>query len=220
MRGRAAFVTGTDTGVGKTWVSAHLAAAWTRAGRKVAALKAAESGCRVTRDGLVGEDDELLFRAAGGWQPERCRYLFKPAVAPGVAADDLGTSIDFELITRQVDLLRSLAEVVLVEGAGGWLAPMGEGRTVEDLVQCLAIPVIVVAHARLGSINHAALTVRAVRSANLEVLAVLLSVQPGDDAPLAVRNQAEIERIAAVPVLPIDADLVPSVADRLARIGL
>ena len=213
-------MTGTDTGVGKTWVSASLAAAWTRAGHRVAALKAAESGCKVTKDGLVGEDDEQLFRAAGGWQPERCRYLFKPAVAPGVAADDLGTTIDFEVITRQVDTLRSVADRVLVEGAGGWLAPMGDNRTVEDLAQCLALPVLVVAHARLGTINHASLTVRAVRSAGLEVLAVILSVRAEDDGPLAVRNQAEIERVAQVPVLAIDADLVGSAVARLAQLGL
>jgi dethiobiotin synthetase len=213
-------VTGTDTGVGKTWVSANLAEAWTRAGRRVAALKAAESGCRVTREGLVGEDDERLFRAAGGWQPERCRYLFKPAVAPGVAADDLGTLIDFEVITRQVDTLRGVADRVLVEGAGGWLAPMGDGRTVEDLAQCLALPVLVVAHARLGTINHAALTVRAVRSAGLDVAAVVLSIRPDDDGPLAVRNQAEIERVAQVPALAMDADLVDSAVARLAALGL
>lgn len=213
-------MTGTDTGVGKTWVSACLAEEWTRAGHRVAALKAAESGCRVTREGLVGEDDERLFLAAGAWQPERCRYLFKPEVAPGVAADDLGTTIDFEVITRQVDGLRSVAERVLVEGAGGWLSPMGDGRTVEDLAQCLALPVLVVAHARLGTINHASLTVRAVRSAGLDVLAVVLSVRPGDDGSLAVRNQAEIERVAGVPVLAIDADLVGSAADRLAGLGL
>jgi dethiobiotin synthetase len=220
MRGRAAFVTGTDTGVGKTWVSASLATAWTRAGQRVAALKAAESGCKVTREGLVGEDDERLFQAAGGWQPERCRYLFKPAVAPGVAADDLGTTIDFEVITRQVDTLRAVSDRVLVEGAGGWLAPMGDGRTVEDLAQDLGLPVLVVAHARLGTINHSSLTVRAVRSAGLDVLAVILSVRAEDDGPLAVRNQAEIERVAQAPVLAIDADLVGSAVARLAQLGL
>lgn len=213
-------MTGTDTGVGKTWVSACLAEAWTRAGHRVAAFKAAESGCRVTKDGLVGEDDERLFVAAGAWQPERCRYLFKPAVAPGVAAEDLGTSIDFEVISRQTDTLCAVADRVLVEGAGGWLAPMGAGRTIEDLAQYLALPVLIVAHARLGTINHAALTVRAVRSAGLEVLAVVLSVQPGDDGELAVRNQTEIERAASVPVLALGADLVDSAVGRLAGLGL
>jgi len=213
-------VTGTDTGVGKTWVTARLAEAWTQAGLRVAALKAAESGCRVTREGLVGEDDELLFRAAGSWQPERCRYLFKPAVAPGVAADDLGTSIDFDLITRQVDTLRSMADRVLVEGAGGWLAPMGESRTVEDLAGCLALPVLIVARAGLGTINHSALTVRAVRASGLEVAAVLLSVRPDDDGPFALSNQTEIERLTSAPVIPIGAGLLDSALARLARLGL
>lgn len=211
-------MTGTDTGVGKTWVSATLASEWTRAGLRVAALKAAETGCRPGPAGLVGEDDEILVRAAGGWQPERCRYLFKPAVAPGVAADELGMTIDFDRIADQVEVLRTAANRVIIEGAGGWLVPMGEGRTIEDLARRLAFPVLVVARAGLGTINHTALTVRAVWSAGLEVVAVAMSMKPGDDVPFALRNQSELERMLEVPVVPIDADLASAASDRIGRL--
>jgi dethiobiotin synthase len=218
MRGRAAFVTGTDTGVGKTWVSASLARHWSGEGHRVAALKVAETGCLADGQRLVGEDDEALVAAAGGWQPERCRYLFKPAVAPGVAADDLGITIDLERIVRQVDQLRAVSDRVLVEGAGGWLVPMGEGRTIEDLAQCLALPVLLVARAGLGTINHTALTVRAIRGAGLHATAVLLSVKPHDDPALALRNQTELERFLDVPVVPIDAARLPAAASRIAAL--
>jgi len=218
MRGRAVFVTGTDTGVGKTWVSSRLAAAWTGAGLRVAALKAAESGCRSVDGLLVGEDDEALFRAAGSWQPERCRFRFRPAVAPGVAADELGMEIDFDVITRQVDALRMIADRVIVEGAGGWLVPMGAGRTIEDLARCIAVPVLVVARAGLGTINHAALTVRAIRSAGLEVAAVVLSMRPDDEHAFALQNAIEISRLAEVECGVIGDEMSDSAADRLGRL--
>lgn len=218
MRGRAVFVTGTDTGVGKTWVSARLASEWTATGLRVAALKAAESGCRTGPAGLIGEDDEVLVRAAGGWQPERCAYRFEPAVAPGVAAEEIGVTIDLDRIAGQVKTLRGVADRVIIEGAGGWLVPMGAGRTIEDLAIRLAVPVLIVGRAGLGTINHTALTVRAVRLAGLEVVAVALSVKPDDDEIFALRNQVEIERLVDVPVVLIDADRAPSASDRIGRL--
>jgi dethiobiotin synthetase len=218
MRGRAVFVTGTDTGVGKTWVSSRLATAWTRAGLRVAALKAAESGCRPVDGVLIGEDDEALFQAAGGWQSERCRFRFRPAVAPGVAADELDMVIDFEVIQQQVELLRETADRVIVEGAGGWLVPMGSNRTIEDLAQCLGARVLIVGRAGLGTINHSALTVRAVRGSGLEVAAVVLSMKPDDDEAFTLQNAAEIERLADVQCVVIGEDLVESAADRIGRL--
>lgn len=193
MRGRAFFVTGTDTGVGKTWVSCQLLRAWTLRGCRSAGLKAAESG------GLTGGDDEALFTAAGAWQPERCRYRFEPAVAPGVAADDAGAFIDFEVIVRQVERLRAEADRVVVEGAGGWLVPMGLSRTIETLARELGLEVLVVARAGLGTINHSALTVRAVESQGLSVAGILMSVLPSDDRAFAERNLGEISQICGAP---------------------
>ncbi len=218
MRGRPFFVTGSDTDAGKTWVTARLAELCSSAGVRVAALKAAESGCSPGAQGLVATDDARLFEAAGSWQPERCRYRFQPAVAPGVAADDLDLTIDFELIMTQVETLAEVADLVLVEGAGGWLVPMGRRRTIEDLARRLGAPVIVVGRARLGTINHVALTVRAVRTVGLPVARVILSQRPDDDRELARRNAEELTRMLAIDVRVLDgSDADRAVADELLK---
>jgi dethiobiotin synthetase len=216
MRGRPIFVTGTDTGVGKTWVSSQILGAWRERGLRVAGLKAAESGCTCGPDGLRGEDDEALFVAAGGWQLERCVFRFEPAIAPGVAAEDAGVSIDFATIAGQVDRLRAVCDRVLIEGAGGWLAPMGDGRTIESLAQSLGHDVLIVGRAGLGTISHAALTARAVLAAGLRVAGVVLSRRPDEDATFAEQNAREIARIVDVPVAITDAGSDGgSVLDRL-----
>jgi dethiobiotin synthetase len=208
MRRRVYFVTGTDTGVGKTWVSCRMLEAWRASGLRVAGLKAAESGCV---DG-IGEDDVRLFEAAGAWQPERCGYKFEPAIAPGVAAEQVGVTIDFGEIAKQVQRLD--ADRVLVEGAGGWLAPMGQGRTVETMATELGYEVIVAARAGLGTINHSALTARAIRDAGLRVAAVILSLRPDDSREFAAENAVEIARIVDVPVAIVgDAATVISSLD-------
>jgi dethiobiotin synthetase len=215
MRGRALFVTGTDTGVGKTWASVQLLREWRGRGFRVAGLKAAESGCTQGPAGLRGEDDEALFEAAGAWQPERCRYRFEPAVAPGVAAEDAGVALDFGAIAAQVERLIGEAARVIVEGAGGWLAPMGEGRTVETLAQSLALDVLIVGRAGLGTISHASLTARAVAAAGLRVAGVLLSVRPEDDLAFAERNRREISRLVDAPV-----ELLGSASSAIDRLEL
>ena len=212
-------MTGTDTDVGKTWVSEQMLQAWRAGGLRVAGLKAAESGCaRDSAGRLVGSDDGKLFAAAGNWQPERCRFLFEPAIAPGVAADDERRAIDFATIEGQISVLRDAADRILVEGAGGWLVPMGGGRTIEDLAVALRLDVLIVARAGLGTINHSALTARAVAAAGLRVAGIVISRRPSDDEVFARRNADEIARIAGVPVVVVDG--IASAADGLSRLGL
>lgn len=191
-RGTRLFVTGTDTGVGKTWMSCALLRWGREAGLRSAGLKAAESG--------NGGDQDALLEAAGGGQAETCRYRFAPEVAPGVAADDEGVEIDFQVIAKQVDELRDF-DLVIVEGAGGWMVPMGRGRTVADLAETLRLPVLVVARAGLGTINHSVLTADAIERRNLRVAAVALSMKPEDDLALATRNRDEIAKMIQAPVI-------------------
>jgi dethiobiotin synthetase len=193
-------VTGTDTAVGKTWVSCRLLEAGRRRGLRVAGLKAAESG--------AGSDQDLLIEAAGGQQTERCRFRFEPEVAPGVAADDLGIEIDFGVIHEQVSRLAGL-DVVIVEGAGGWMVPMGKGRTIADLAVRLALPVLIVGRSSLGTINHSVLTAEAVERRGLKVEAVALSMKPGDDEDLARRNREEIAAMVASPVVLVRDSIEP-----------
>ena len=218
MLHRLRFVTGTDTGVGKTWVTAGLARRARARGLRVAALKAIESGCRRAPDGsgaLIGEDDEALVEAAGAWQgPEdRCRCLFEPALAPGVVADDLGVRIDLDAIEQQARSLVARTDLTLVEGAGGWTVPLGAGRTISDLARRLAAPVVIVGRAGLGTINHSVLTVRAVAADGLEIAAVVLSRQATDDLATARRNAAEIRSQTGATV--VVSDELDRVLDRL-----
>lgn len=193
---RGWFVTGTDTGVGKTFVTAALARELRARGQRVAAIKPAESGCRRGPEGLFAEDAETIAAAAGSWQaPDaRCLYRFEEPVAPGVAAERTGTRIDLEAVARFVATAAADAARVLVEGAGGWLVPLGESRTIADLAERLAWPVVVVARATLGTINHSLLTVEAIERRGLEVAALILSQRPDDEARATESNADEIRK--------------------------
>jgi dethiobiotin synthetase len=196
------FVTGTDTGVGKTFVTSALARRLAAGGRRVAAIKPAESGCRRGPDGLWAEDAETIAAAAGDWQgsEERCLYRFEAALAPGVAAELEGRVLALEDAVAFVRRVAARASVALVEGAGGWLVPLGGGQTIADLAVALSLPVLVVARGTLGTINHSLLTVQAIRARGLAVAGVVLSVRPTDDLAAAHANRREIERHSAVPV--------------------
>lgn len=193
-------MTGTDTGVGKTWLTCRLLEHWASESR--AGLKVAESGV----DPAVPTDDELLFQAAGGTQPERCRYRFAPAVAPGVAATDQGLHIDFDRIAEQVEAL-STRSIVIAEGAGGWMVPMGGGRTIADLARRLGLPVLVVGRSTLGTINHSVLTHDAVVGAGLRCAAVVLNARAEDDLDSARRNRDEIAALVRAPVVLVRGEV-------------
>jgi dethiobiotin synthetase len=198
---RGWFVTGTDTGVGKTFVTAALARELSGAGYRVAAIKPAESGCpRVDQDGVEGvlraDDAETIASAAGGWQApeERCLYKFEEAVAPGVAAERVGVDIDLLAIQTLVQRVAAKADLALVEGAGGWLVPLGGGKTIADLAWVLRLPVVIVARGGLGTINHSLLTVDAVARRGLEVTGVVLSARPDEGLDAVRSNRDEIVR--------------------------
>jgi dethiobiotin synthetase len=196
------FVTGTDTGVGKTFVTSALARYLVAEGRRVAAIKPAESGCRPAPGGLWAEDAETIAAAAGDWQGpnERCLYRFEAPLAPGVAAELEGRPLVLEEAAAFVRRVGARAELALVEGAGGWLVPLGGGQTIADLAVALSLPVLVVARGTLGTINHSLLTVQSIRSRGLVVAGVVLSVVSPTDLPAAHANRREIERHGGVPV--------------------
>jgi dethiobiotin synthetase len=198
------FVTGTDTGVGKTTVAASLLTAARNRGWLVGAMKPVESGCARAADGsLVPADGTLLRAAAGGRDAlERvCPYRFERAVAPGVAAAADGVVIDWAWVAREVAALAGAVDWCLVEGAGGWLVPMGGGRLLADVVVGLRLPVLVVARAGLGTINHTLLTLESAAARGVDVVGVVLS-DPDGGTPdgLGAENAAEIERYGGVRV--------------------
>ncbi len=199
------FVTGTDTGVGKTSVSVGLLRAAVDVGLTAAAFKPAESGC-VDRGelGLKPADAMRLREAAGSWQrlDAVCPYRFEAAVAPGVAAESKRVVIDLDWLVEHVQ--GTSADLVLVEGAGGWLVPLGREAMIADLAVALRDPVLVVARCGLGTINHTLLTIESIRVRGLSVAGVVLCDATGTaDASATAENGRQIERASGVAVLGV-----------------
>ncbi len=155
------FVTGTDTGIGKTFVSASLLAALNASGVRAVGMKPVASGCEPTPQGLRNADAlALIEQSAGEIDYTRVNpYAFAEPIAPHIAAADAGIAIDLAVIETAFDALAS-AQCVVVEGVGGWMAPLGPQLMQRDLVQRLRLPVILVVGVRLGCLNHALLSAR------------------------------------------------------------
>jgi len=185
------FVTGTDTGVGKTFVTAGLARRACELGKRVFAFKPIETG--VT--GELGGDQSALVEAAGGWQKGELRgtvQLPRPA-APYVAARAANVAIDLDGIVRLIRDRRE--EVVLVEGAGGWRVPITETVDMAGFAKRCGGLVLVVARAGLGTINHSLLTLEAIARDGLEVAGLVLSALPTDEPELTRSNLEELRRL-------------------------
>jgi dethiobiotin synthetase len=165
------FVTGTDTGVGKTRIAAALCVAYAAHGKRVAAMKPVASGCTQTSAGLRNEDAEALraamtVRAAYG---DVNPYAFEPAIAPHIAAMEAGCPIDFGLLDGCYERLCLQSDVIIVEGAGGWLTPLDATRTFADLAVRWQLDVILVVGLRLGCLNHALLSAEAIEARGLKL---------------------------------------------------
>lgn len=198
------FITGTDTGVGKTYVACRLAAALRSAGADVGVMKPAESGCAFRRGTLIPTDAAALLRASGAGDPLELvnPYRFREALAPGVAVERTGRSLS---IARIISTFRRLAEqhdLMIVEGAGGILVPLSGRQTYLDLAEQLALPTLIVARPGLGTINHTLLTIMALRSRDLPVAGIVINDRAGGRQGIAERTSpAMIERLSGVPVL-------------------
>lgn len=155
------FVTGTDTGVGKTRVAVALVHALRARGLRVAAMKPVSAG---SAPGEPNEDVAALLQAAN--VPADIRdvnpYAFAPAIAPHIAAQQAGVQIELDVIARAFSRLAAAADVVVVEGAGGWRVPLNAREDMADLAQRLGLPVVLVVGLRLGCLNHALLTAESI----------------------------------------------------------
>lgn len=166
MKRRGFFVTGTDTGIGKSWCSAALLAALRRRGHTAFGMKPVASGCAETPDGLRSEDALLLL--AQGTTPAPPYALINPyalaaPIAPHLAARRAGVEIRLERILAALDELNLRADFTVVEGVGGWRVPLNAHATVADLAGAAGLPVILVVGIRLGCLNHALLSADAIR---------------------------------------------------------
>lgn len=205
------FVTGTDTGVGKTFTSAALASRARALGKRVFAFKPIETGCQPPE----GDDQRTLSTAAGDWQTGALRGLYQLSrpVAPLVAAEAEHRTIDLDLIDVTIRESAPHADLVIIEGAGGWRVPITPTIDMAAFAGRLGLPVIVVARASLGTINHSLLTLEAVERDGCSVAALVLSRQPSDDPDFTASNAHEISRRWRGLIVTLTSD--PSVLDPL-----
>ncbi|MBI2779733.1 MAG: dethiobiotin synthase [Gammaproteobacteria bacterium] len=157
---RGFFITGTDTDVGKTWVTAGVLTALAARGHTTAAMKPVSAGCIETDEGLRNGDALILQRHATLNLPyaQINPYAYAAPIAPHIAATRLGQRIEIAPIKAIFDDMARRADYVVVEGAGGWRVPLNEHETIADLAQALGLPVILVVGMRLGCLNHALLS--------------------------------------------------------------
>lgn len=180
------FVTGTDTSVGKTTVTVRLMQQLVAQGLTVIGMKPVASGCEWV-DGRWQNDDVLQLTAASNVSaPAELinPYCFEPAIAPHIAAAQAGVEIDFNVIRAAYEQLTTMADVVIVEGAGGLLVPLNATQTIADLIQALSLPALVVVGMRLGCINHALLTAQVLKQRNIDFCGwVANSIDPQMSVP-------------------------------------
>jgi dethiobiotin synthetase len=200
---RGAFVTGTDTGVGKTVVAASILAALRHRGERVAAFKPALTGTDEPADPNWPPDDALLAGAAGMRAEDVAPARFGPAVSPHLAAALAGSPLDPAALRAAFAGRAAEADVVIAEGIGGLLVPLAPDYLVCDLACDLALPLVVVARPGLGTINHTLLTLEAARAVGLVVAGVVMT--PWRDSPSAMEedNRATIARLGDVEVVTL-----------------
>lgn len=169
---RACFVTGTDTEIGKTLVSSALLHLLSQSGARTLGIKPIASGAVEVEGRLQNEDVDALARHSSlKLAPETLTpYLFKPAAAPHILAEQAGIELDPALIKTTVQTAAEQADYAIVEGVGGLMLPLGQGQTGVDLAQVLQLPVVLVIGLRLGALNHALLTAQAIRASGLNLL--------------------------------------------------
>lgn len=159
------FVTGTDTSIGKTTISCALLHAFAAQGKKIAGMKPIAAG---SENGQWMDVEQLLAASNVNVTRQQINpYAFDPPISPHIAAQQAGTEIDVSVIHRAYLELSELAEIVIVEGAGGFLVPINQHQTGADLARLLNLPVILVVGMRLGCLSHALLTAQAIRAAGL-----------------------------------------------------
>ena len=203
----AYFVTGTDTSVGKTHVACQLIRDYVAQGYKVIGMKPIAAGCELVDGTWVNEDVLKLETASNINVPRELvnPYSFNEAIAPHIAAELAGIKIEIKVIKQAFEALTKLADIVIVEGAGGFLVPLNSvplnsKQTMADLAVALNIPIILVVGMRLGCINHSLLTVEAITARKLTLHGwVANQIEP--NMPALVENEATLEARIQAPKL-------------------
>ncbi len=218
MTGRGVFIAGTDTGVGKTLVACALLRGLASRGLRVAGMKPVAAGARHRQGIWLNEDVEQLRVAANVDVPQTVMnpYCFAPPIAPHLAASEAGKAISMAVIARHYARIAARSDVVVVEGVGGLLVPLGPRLSAAAIPERLDLPVVLVVGLRLGCLNHALLTVEAMQGRGLRLAGWIANAM---DPAMARREQnldALRQRIAE-PLLGIVKYAAKPVADRVAK---
>ncbi|MEX2163341.1 MAG: dethiobiotin synthase [Sulfuricaulis sp.] len=203
------FITGTDTGVGKTRIACMILAALAQRGMRAVGMKPVASGCTATHTGLGSGDAELLLASSsvsadyGDINP----YAFAPPCAPAIAAREANVEIRLDKILLHFRRLQQAAQWVIVEGIGGWTVPLGDRLSMPDVAREIGLPVILVVGMRLGCINHAMLTASAVRHAGIRLSGWIANqIDPAmtrvDESIIDLARSLELPLIARFPYQP------------------
>ena len=201
---KGVFVTGTDTGVGKTWIAAGITAVLRRWGMSACYFKPVQSGCPEENGRLVPTDARFAQELAGLTEPLELLtpITLRLPLAPGVAAAREGISVDLDRITRARTDLADRYNLLVTEGAGGLYVPLRDTDfLVLDMIKWLKLPLIVVARAGLGTINHTVLTVKAAQHARVPVAGVVINRYPEKPSLAEETNPEVIAALTDVPIL-------------------
>lgn len=215
---RGAFITGTDTGAGKTYVTAAIAGGLVGRGEKVCARKPLLTGLGEPDPDGHPFDHDLLARVTGEAPEEIAPVRFDPAVSPHLAARKASVEIDAHAIAKSTLDDGQSAQALIVEGVGGLLVPLSETETVRDLAVSLGLPVVIAARAGLGTISHCLLTVDVARSAGLDVRLIVMGPWSDEPTEIETDNKATVERMTGVPVATIPL-IDPSSAEAFITAG-
>ncbi len=203
---RGLFITGTDTEIGKTYVATLMIRALRAAGHRVGVYKPAASGCSRQQGALVSHDAIALWQAADspGTLAEVCPQTFAAPLAPHLAAEAEGRRLDLGLLRSGLDVWLQRSDIVVIEGAGGLMSPLGADEFVADLAYDLGFPLLIVAPNRLGVINHVLQTLitAATFRQGLDVAGIVMNEPAArSEDPSIGQNVSEIRRRALAPVL-------------------
>ena len=200
---RGIFITGTDTGVGKTFVACGLAALFKQSGYSVGVMKPAETGCEEKNGKLVPEDAVRLKNASDCIEPleKICPYPLPEPLAPSIAAERAGLKINIDHLIVTYNDISSKHDVTVVEGAGGLMVPLLPSYTYADLARVLKLPVIVVAANKLGAINHILLTLEHASCKELKVWGYILNRISSDSSLASDTNREVLAGLTGSPCL-------------------
>lgn len=199
---RGMFVTGTDTGIGKTRISCGLLRGFARTGMRSVGMKPVASGSLQTPDGLRNDDALALQHSASVKLPYDWvnPYAFEPPIAPHIAASEAGVRIELPILLEAYAQVCKHGELVVVEGVGGWQVPLADDLSLPELARALGLPVLMVVGMRLGCLNHALLTARAIQADGLQLAGWIANrIEP--EFPRAEQNLTSLQDRLPAPLL-------------------